>query len=307
MKNDFTHKYFKAFSRIGVSTELVLFQMKDEKIISKKGYDHADYDGLTAVSGFANSLGHSQFSSPKITYSSPLPFWKSFRELLRWYMDFFPFKSSLWKSKKPTQRVSAWQKWNPPADLTSSELNARLLLSLDETSKEHLQNSKKARMWMIPVGLYPDLEATKEKGNAVSFIDVSIDDATTPKTLNDQIRFYLKKGTHWGTLLTIKPAGIFGVWLFSQFLKTAHLSFRRTGTLTNVGNWEVPGLPEDEWWVFGDGMVARMNPAIGTALMVNGKLGVSIIFDASVGKSKDDAQVFLSSWKINFQKSLEKR
>lgn len=307
MNQDFTHKYFRAFSRIGVSTELVLYQMQGDEILSKKSFDHADYDGLTAVLSFADFLGHTELTSPRITYSPPLSGWKSFRELLRWYVDFFPFKSSLWKSQKPTKRVSAWARWEIPDDLTSSELNSRLLLALDQTAKDHLRNPRSARMWMIPVGLYPSLEASTSSGNSVSFIDVSIDDATTPKSLNDQIRFYLKNGTHWGTLLTIRPAGLFGVWLFSQFLKTAHLSFRRTGTLTNVGSWTIPGLSEDEWWVFGDGMVARMNPAIGTAMVVNGKLGVSIIFDASLGKSKDDAESFLNSWKINFQKSLEKR
>jgi hypothetical protein len=304
MKKDFTYKYFKAFSRIGVSTELKLFQMKGQKILSEKSFDHTNYDGLKAVLNFANSLGHSEFTSPRITYSPPLSRIKSFRELLRWYFDFFPFKASLWKRKKTTERVSAWQRWDLGRELTSSELNSKLLLSLDQTAKDHLQDAKKPRMWMIPVGLYPNLDQSTTEGNSVSFIDVEINDSTTSKSLNEQIRFYLKKGNYWGTLLTIKPAGFLGVWLFSQFLKVAHLSFRRTGTLTNVGNWDIPGLPQDEWWVFGDGMVARMNPVVGTALMVNGKLGVSIIFDASVGKSKDDAESFLNSWKMNFQNSL---
>jgi len=304
-KKSFTQKYFEAFSRIGVSTELRLFQMKGSEIATEGSYDHADYDGISAVMGFANSLGYHKVYPPKLSYSPPVGWRKAFRELARWYFAFFPFKTALWKKNPPTQRVSAWERWNVPESLSSSDLNALLLLSLDQTSLKYLEHQRAARMWMIPVGLYQDIESAKGSGNAVSFIDVSIDDSTSSHSLKDQIRSYLKNRTHWGTLLTIKPVALFGVWAFSQFLKIAHLSFRRTGTLTNVGSWKVPELSEDEWWVFGDGMVAKMNPVIGTALMVNGKLGVSIIFDASLGKSKKDAEIFLTEWKLNLENLLK--
>lgn len=300
-RETYTHKYFRAFSRIGVSTELRLFQMKGDEVFTVRSYDHAEYDGLTAMLSFAKDLGYPPVSPPRITYSAPPSPLGRFRELLRWYFAFFPFKASLWKKSNNGKRVSAWERWEVPSDLSSAELNSRLLLSLDRAAKAHLCHPKKERMWMIPVGLYPSLAEAKTTGNSVSFIDVAIDDQTTTPALSAQIRSYLKMGTHWGTLLTIRPAGLLGVWLFSQFLKTAHLSFRRTGTLTNVGAWSVPDLPEDEWWVFGDGMVAKMNPMVATALMVNGKLGVSVIFDASVGKSEAEARAFLKEWKESFK------
>lgn len=305
-KSTFTQKYFQAFSRIGVSTELKLFRMKGEKILSTESFDHADYDGISAVMGFAKSLSHDEVIPPKLSYSPPVSILKSIRELARWYSAFFPFKTALWKKSMGSKRVSAWARWEVENDLSSSDLIAALLLSLDQTSRNYLEDQTKPRMWMIPVGLYQDINKASGSGNSVSFIDVSIDNSTSTTSLKDQIRFYLKNGTHWGTLLTIKPVALLGVWLFSQLLKIAHLSFRRTGTLTNVGSWSVPGLAEDEWWVFGDGMAAKMNPAIATGLMVNGKLGVSIIFDSSLGKSKDEAEAFIQDWKSHFEKLVKK-
>ncbi len=297
-----THKYFTAFKKIGVNTELQLFRLRENEIIEKASYDHADFDGISAIVDLAKKVSGEEFTSPTVRFTSEPKAFEKFKQLLKWYLKFWPFKPSLWKSHGKKKRVSAWKKFRLPKDITSNELNTRLLLSLDRASLNYLRNPKQKRMWMIPVSLYEKIDHTINGGNRISFIDVRIDESTTGMSLQNQIRQSLKEKNYWGTILTIKPVALVGVTLFALFLKTAHLSFRRTGTLTNMGEWKIPNLPQDEWWVFGDGMVALMNPVVGTVMLLNGHLGISAIFHESLGMTEDMAQKFLNEWEIQFER-----
>lgn len=185
--------------------------------------------------------------------------------------------------------------------MTSFDLNAKLLLSLDETSRSWLVNTKSFRMWMVPVALYEKIDLSVTGGNQVSFIDVKIRNGSDLSAVKKELRNQLKTGNYWGTILTLKPAKYLGVTLFSLFLRFAHLTFRRTGTLTNMGEWKLPSLPADEWWIFGDGMVAVMNPVVATAMIVNGHLGLSVIMHESLGKTEADARSFLDQWIENLE------
>ena len=299
MKNTFIKTYFAAFKKIGVSTELQLFRMRKDQVIQKVSYDHADYDGIAAIVDLAKKSG-SSFTPPKTFYTPEPSLLVRLRELAYWYVKFWPFKPSHWISKGKGQRVSAWSEFPSDKNLSSNDLNVHLLLSLDKTAIGYLKKPEHYRMWMVPVSLYEKIDQTIDGGNKVSFIDIKIDKSTTTQTAKEQIRQSLKRKNYWGTLLTLKPAAFVGVHLFALFLKTAHLSFRRTGTLTNMGEWTISSLPEDEWWVFGDGMVALMNPVVGTAMVVNSRLGVSIIFHESLGMTHENADLFLAEWKSNF-------
>ncbi len=101
-------------------------------------------------------------------------------------------------------------------------------------------------------------------------------------------------------MLTMWPAKVMGQWMFSILARTLHLSFRRTGTFSNMGEWVIPSLPSDEWWSFGKGVVARMSPFEAAAVTINGKLGVSVHFHASLGWSDERAREFLNKWKDKY-------
>jgi hypothetical protein len=152
------------------------------------------------------------------------------------------------------------------------------------------------------VAMYEKIDFTINGGNQTSFIDVEINQKTNLENLKAQIHQSLKDQSYWGTILTLYLVTLMGINLFALYLRTAHLSFRRTGTLTNMGEWKIPGLPADEWWVFGDGMVALMNPMVATAMVVNGNLGVSAIFHESIGMNSDQAMDFINKWEIEFRK-----
>lgn len=295
---DYIHDYFSGFKKAGIDTVFEIHRHQGEKVSERHAFDHVDYDGLSAMLEMVRKFPPEGMKLPKVSVPNKPSSWKRLFELARWYVRFFPFKPSLWKSLGESKLASASLLFSHVSN--DKMLNARLLLSLDQVVKEHLLKPTKRRMWMLPVGLYPMVLRELPPLNRVSFVDLSVDDQTDVIELEAQIKRELKSLSYWGTMLTMWPARLMGQWMFSLLARTLHLSFRRTGTFSNMGEWTIPSLPADEWWSFGKGVVARMSPFEAAAVTINGKLGVSVHFHASLGWSDERALEFLINWKTKY-------
>jgi hypothetical protein len=175
-----------------------------------------------------------------------------------------------------------------------------LLISLDKTSHAYLTNAELPRVWMTPVGLYDGVQRNLPPSNRVSFIDIKVKKNSSPLEIQESAKRQLMELNYWGTILTMRYSTWFGKAPLTLFAKYMHYVFRRTGTFSNMGEWQISGLDPKEWWVFGRGCVAKISPVEGTAMVVNGRMGLSIHFDLSLGFSQEDAQIFVKRWKENY-------
>lgn len=296
--------YFECFRDSGMKTVFQVFRMRGNEKVEAHPFDHVHYDGISAITELARKFPVDGFNAPALTLKPKPHVVKRIYELLKWYVRFYPFMPSKWKSfsdneKEITTAITQVPDW--ASTDTKISINTKLLLALDQTSRKYLMNAK-PRVWMSPVGLYNKVTRDISPANRVSFIDLKIANNSTLEDVQEESKSQLKELNYWGTILTMYISVFFGKWFFTKFAKIVHLTFRRTGTFSNMGEWTIPGIPQDEWWVFGEGCVAKMSPVEGTAIVINGKMGLSVHFHPSLGIDHTRAQTFINEWKDNFLK-----
>lgn len=302
---DYIQTYFECFKATGTDTTLEINRMRGSEVIEAISFDHVTHDGISIMTELARRYPAEGFMAPTLVVKPKPSMSKRLLELAKWYIRHYPFMPPKWKefSRGKTHNsngkvmIENWKSGDQ-----SVSLNTKLLFALDQTSREHLTNTKPARVWMTPVGMYTSISRETSPKNRVSFIDIEVGNQSTLADVQTASKEQLKNLSYWGTILTMALPQVLGKFLFKYVAKYTHLVFRRTGTLTNLGEWTIPGLAPDEWWTFGQLSVAKMAPVAGTAIMVNGKLGLSVHFHPIVGFSDAEAQDFAEKWKANFLK-----
>lgn len=300
---DYIQTYFEGFRSAGISTMFEIHRMQGDRLVEKFSFDHVNYDGISAVLEVARRFPEEGFIPPKLVLKPKPSLSHRLKELTKWYAAFFPFMPPKWKtySGNPSDVVSAsieienWQS----SDRKIS-VNTKLLFALDLTSKEYLTNGERPRVWMTPVGLYDGVKRDLPPSNRVSFIDIKINKDSSEIEIQDSAKRQLMELNYWGTIMTMRLPQIIGKHLFRLAARNMQLFFRRTGTFSNMGEWTIPGIDPAEWWVFGRGCVAKMSPVEGTAMVVNGRMGISVHFDPSLKMTPEDAQIFVKRWKENY-------
>ncbi len=278
--------------------------MQGHHKIEAISFDHIHYDGISALTSLSRQFPAEGFKAPLLAVKPKPSVAKRILELIKWYVRFYPFMPSKWKSisqdkTEITTAIIEVENWNSLQKDIS--INTKLLYALDLTSRKYLVNSK-PRVWMTPVGLYSEVSRETKPANRVSFIDLKIRNEDSLMEVQNTAKVQLKELNYWGTILTMYLSVFFGKWFFTKLAKYIHLTFRRTGTFSNMGEWTIPCLPENEWWVFGEGCVAKMSPVEGTALVINGRMGLSVHFHPSIGMNQNQAETFIKEWKEQFLK-----
>ncbi|WP_408097715.1 hypothetical protein ACJVC5_02035 [Peredibacter sp. HCB2-198] len=302
---DYIQTYFECFKAAGIDTTLQIDRMRGSHVVERIKFDHITHDGISIMTEMARKYPSEGFSAPTLLVRPRPSMGKRLLELLKWYVRHYPFMPPKWKeasrgkTKNANGRVCI-ENWKSSDQSVS--VNTKLLLALDQTSREHITNPKPPRVWMTPVGMYTTISRDTPPKNRVSFIDIEVGNQSTLADIQKSSREQLTDLNYWGTILTMALPNVLGKFLFKYVAKYTHLFFRRTGTLTNLGEWTIPGLADDEWWTFGEFSVAKMAPVAGSAIIVNGKLGLSVHFHPIVGFTDAEAQVFAEKWKENFLK-----
>lgn len=301
--------YFECFKASGTDTTIQINRMRGQKTVEAIQFDHVTHDGISIVAELARKFPAEGFESPKLFVKPKPSLFKRLLELMKWYIRFYPFMPPKWKvfAKDQSENSNGMievENWNVGDQSVST--NTKLLYALDQTSQEYLTNPKAPRVWMTPVGIYSGIPRDLEPMNRVSFIDIRIRNNASLRDVQQESKQQLMDLSYWGTMLTMYLSIMLGKKIFTLFAKYTHLIFRRTGTFTNLGEWTIPGLAADEWWTFGQSCVAKMSPVTGTAIVVNGRLGLSVHFHPSVGFTPTEAQSFAEKWKANFIKCLER-
>lgn len=296
----FIKTYFECFREAGINTVFSIYRMQGPAKIAEQSFDHVDYDGISAVTELARQFPAEGFSAPKLTVKPKPSALKCFWELVKWYVRFYPFMPPKWKTYPEknaglTSSIIEIEDWKKPDPEIS--VNTKLLYALDLASQEFLTNGKKPRVWMTPVGLYNGITRDIEPSNRVSFIDIKIKKEMSQKELQSEAKRQLFELNYWGTISTMKFSTFFGKAPFIFASRYMHLIFRRTGTFSNMGEWKIPGIPQQEWWTFGRGCVARMSPVEATAIVINDRMGLSLHIDESISMPQEDADRFIRKWK----------
>jgi hypothetical protein len=296
----FIKTYFECFREAGINTVFRIYRMNGADKVGEMEFDHVDYDGVSAVTTLARQFPADGFMAPKLTVKPKPSIFKCFLELVKWYVRFYPFMPPKWKEYSKTKKnitsaiieVENWQKND-----SKISVNTKLLFALDLASKEFLTNDKKPRVWMAPVGMYNGITRDIEPSNKVSFIDIKIKDGMTEFDIQSVAKKHLMELSYWGTIGVMWYSTLLGKAPFVFATKHIHHVFRRTGTFSNLGEWKIPSLPQDEWWTFGQGCVAKMSPVEGTAMVINNRMGLSLHIHESIGMPQDEADRFIKRWR----------
>jgi len=295
----FIKTYFECFRDAGINTVFRIYRMQGNQKIAETAFDHVDFDGISAVTFMARQFPENGFQAPKLSVKPRPSFLKCMWELTKWYIRFYPFMPSKWKFLSVKRDITSsiieienWQKSDPKVSV-----NTKLLIALDRAAKEFLINPKKPRVWMTPVGMYNGITRDIEPSNRVSFIDIKMKDSMSDEQVQAIAKKHLIELNYWGTIGTMWYSTLFGKAPFVFVSKYIHLIFRRTGTFSNMGEWIIPSLPENEWWTFGQGCVAKMSPVEGTAIVINGRMGLSLHIHESIGMPQSEADRFIQKWK----------
>ncbi len=293
MQSDVTWRYFNALKEKGEDTSFSVVCFHGQKPFKKLCFDHRRYDGISALCEMARAQPAEGLKVPTLK-SSPRPSsLKRLYSLSLWWLRLWPGIGRAWRHRgEAALAVSAF------ISLEQSAGTAAVLAALDKTSQRYLKPSLWPRLWMVPVALYDRIHREIPPQNNVAFVDVRLYGETQMGSISKQIRRDLHQGLYWGTGLSLNSALILGTAFFKFSLNFLHHFFRRTGTLTNLGSWTMPGLPADEWWAI-QLTVAKLSPVGASMVEINGKLGLGIQFHPTLGWNETMAQTFVNEWKEN--------
>jgi hypothetical protein len=304
-KKDLFFRYFNALKISGEDATFSLVRLQGKQIVEKIVFDHRKYDGVSAICEISKRAEIGKVIPPTLNLALPPSISKKLFYLLQWYLHIFPALGRGWKVRNADEKsvssyesldVESWKKIQ-----TKKMGTAAVLESLDKTSLSYLKESQSSRIWMIPVGLYSSIDLNMSPRNQVSFIDIVLKGKQDqfPLIKNQLIRF-LKGGQYWGNVLSLYPVKILGEIFFSKILKKIHHVFRKTGTLTNVGQWTIEGLdPVERWGI--EATVAKVSPVGASMLEINGYLTLGVQFHPSLKFSQMDADEFIRMWKKNLE------
>lgn len=301
-KKDIVWEYFDLLREHGEEASFTIKRFQGESPIDSVRFDHRNYDGISAMCELARTLPADGFTPPTLTVKLEPSLLKKFWLLLKWSLYLWPGIGKAWQtSNAKTRPVSAFVRLSPSewTNLKTNGGTARVIAALDLTAQKYLQPSWLPRLWMIPVGLYPQITRDLPPRNRVSFVDLRLfETGTALKTITTQLRESLTEGRYWGSFLSMYALKLLGKKLFIRQLQFMHHFFRRTGTLTNVGDWKIPTLPPEEWWAV-QVTVVKISPVGASMLEVNGNLGLSVQFHQCLGWSEAQAQAFVKEWKAH--------
>lgn len=301
MKRDVFWKYFESFRLRGEDIHFTLVRSTPHSILERITFDHRFYDGISAICEYSREKRLRLTSLPTLLTTQEPHFFRKFFQLLSWYKHIFPGLAREWnRDGQSCIQVGArecidkdsWRKIQKIKPGTVAVLEA-----LDQVSLKYLKPSNLPRIWMIPVGLYPSIDLQVPPSNRVSFVDIKLKASTqTHLEIKTQLKNFLSKGQYWGNVYSIYIVHLLGVKLFSLLLTFLPYFFRKTGTLTNVGQWTIDQLPENEYWSI-DVTVVKISPLGASMLEINGQLGLGIQFHPSLGVSQEMADTFVKEWK----------
>ncbi len=301
-KKDIVWEYFDLLREHGEEASFTIKRFQDESPIDSVRFDHRSYDGISAMCELARTLPVDGFTPPQLMVKAEPSNLKKLWLLLKWSVLLWPGVGRAWKkSSTNSDPVTAFIRLTPSewAPLKRSGGTAKVIAALDLTAQKYLKPSWLPRLWMIPVGLYPQISRDIPPKNRVSFVDLRLfEQGNAFQTVSSQLRESLSEGRYWGSFLSMYAIKLLGKKIFLWQLHFMHHFFRRTGTLTNLGDWKLATLPSDEWWAV-QVTVVKISPVGASMLEVNGSLGLSVQFHQCLGWSEAQAQTFIKEWKAH--------
>lgn len=301
MKRDVFWKYFESFRLRGEDIHFTLVRSNPQSILERITFDHRYYDGISAICEYSRQRKLSVTSLPNLLTTPEPSVIKKLSQLFSWYKHIFPglaqdwnrgSRSSIQVGARTSIDVASWKELQKIKPGTVAVLEA-----LDKVSLKYLKPSNLPRIWMIPVGLYPSIDIQTPPSNRVSFIDIKLSESSnTHPEIKSQLKKFLSTGQYWGNLYSTYVVHFLGVRMFSLLLFFLPYFFRKTGTLTNIGQWKINHLPENEYWSI-DVTVVKLSPVGASMLEINGQLGLGVQFHSSLGYTQEMADSFITEWR----------
>jgi hypothetical protein len=299
-KRDVFWNYFEALRLSGEDISFALVRLRGTQILERISFDHRRYDGVSALCEYISQKKYTKATPPNLRSKAEPTMTKKIIHLFNWYRHLWPGLGRGWQKRSSKAQQVGSQIMLTPEEWkgvqSQKPATVAVLEALDRVAQNYYLPSALPRLWMIPVGLYPMIDLSMSPSNRVSFVDMKLTGNKTEDQISTQLRDLLTQGQYWGSVLSLSIVHFFGVSLFSRLLALMPHFFRKTGTLTNVGQWEVPELEADESWSIAVTTVA-ISPVGASMLEINGKLALGIQFHKSLGWSPEQAESFAKEWK----------
>jgi hypothetical protein len=268
---------------------------------------HRTFDGQGALTDIFLELRYPVEAIPA-GKSRPRPAaLQRFLAILRYLYRMRPQKVP-WKRRDPSLRGAAglisWEVLSPEQTRAIEEsarrigvsLNSLLLQTLHRAAQQLLIGNNYRGTWMVPVNLRPIVRRSPETTNHSSYIGVPMHPQDPLPAVQKRIGRSLKRGDQWSAWWGIclgKRLGIEGIQKFYDRYERRNHSWM--GTMSNLGELNVPGAPENEAWI------VRVPPTAGLpigagVLKFNGKLALTLVLHRSVTSSAEEIQQVFALW-----------
>ncbi len=194
-----------------------------------------------------------------------------------------------WKvlNKNLTQRISN------DAEKNGVTLNTYLLCTLNEAVGGILSGSDAKYYWGMPVNMRGAVELPNASQNHFSFISIAASPTSTPQEIHREIKTQFNCQEHWAYWEIFRFMAS-GPEILTEAIGSASDS-TRMGTFSNLGQWHIEELDNNDTFVFVPSITPDSPIAIGVT-HINGKLGLAMHADPSLGLTAKQIKALMSKW-----------
>jgi hypothetical protein len=318
---DWVGKWFEILREQGENTDIPFGKFSSPSAVPEWKYlRHEDYDGVGGLAHLLRLEGYHLEKLPELRR----------REAPGWFRAILAF---LRANSQSLVRHMPWTEYDPtrpgkPSHVlwhrfTAGETtcigahaaklgvstNTLLLWTLDRAILPLFTKTDFDRRWMIPINMRGAVTRPRATANHSSYIGINVPPDAPADRLHAVISSEMKHFGHWGNWYSI----LIGRWLGVGGMRKVLAKYRTNGhcwigTFSNIGEWPPVGAtpPAKEplaEWILGV-TVTQGHPVGGGCLIWNGRMGISLQFHQSLGRSDLDIQAFLDDWKARLRECM---
>lgn len=175
----------------------------------------------------------------------------------------------------------------------SVSVNSYLLSTLNRVLGQHLTQKESQYFWGMPINMRGAVKMPEASQNHFSFISVKTSADGSAQDIHQEIKKQLKADEHWAywdlfRFMASSPD------ILSQAVSGAG-DDTRIGTFSNLGEWNIEDLNENDMWVFVPSITPDTPIAIGV-ITLNGNIGLAMHVDPSLPLSQKNIDEIMDKW-----------
>lgn len=306
-------RWFEARSHHGVDDRMTFGVVGAAgQVLARRTLSHARFDGIGALHVLLPEWGVG-FIAPQDSREQQAPGWREILQARPWVRERTPIRPG-WRrgpavSGAPVQETETLVLGTDETAALKREAKRRgvSLLSLvlwaeHRMVMQHLCADGDGGTWFVPVNLRGPLALPSHNMNHSAGVYLDLPAHVSPERIHASLRQALKRKQHWWNFYQALWAARLGQtflnWLYPRVARPGHC----LGSFSMLGDWHVDwrdsGLPEDAaLYCCGPGSPAY--PVSNGVMVTNGRLTLTLKFDAFLGQEPGTTRTLLGAWRNN--------